>query len=132
VLDEYAQDDTDRFVGVMGILAKLAQDGQETGEVRPGNPDAIAHLSSALVNEFVLISVDQAVTDPFTIPQFHALSRAAAAPFVSTVHVGELFGGQEVALGAAAQRSLAQHVEQRETAPTMHMASRRPGPRGPW
>jgi hypothetical protein len=57
----------------MGILARLVHDGQVTGEVRPGNPDAIVHLYCVLVNEFVLLSADQAVADPFTTPQFHDL-----------------------------------------------------------
>jgi hypothetical protein len=45
----------------MGILARLVHDGQVTGEVRPGDPDASAHLYCVLVNEFVLLSADQAV-----------------------------------------------------------------------
>jgi hypothetical protein len=45
----------------MGILARLVHDGQATGEVRPGKPDVIAHLYCVLINEFALLSADQAV-----------------------------------------------------------------------
>jgi AcrR family transcriptional regulator len=73
VLTEYAKDDTDRFAGAMGILARLVRDGQGSSELRPGNSGAIAQLYSVLVNEYVLISADQADADALTAPQFHAL-----------------------------------------------------------
>lgn len=62
------------FDGVMTTLAALARQGQEAGEIRDGDPRALAHLYSVLVNEHVLLtSAEQPTGGVLTPTQFHAL-----------------------------------------------------------
>lgn len=74
ILGEFASGASTRFDEVMGVLAGLVRDGQDTGEIRDGDPGALAHLYSVLINEYVLLtSSDDAAIGTLTPGQFHAL-----------------------------------------------------------
>lgn len=67
--------DTDASPGfdqAMVLLAAIVADGQQAGEIRAGNPRAIAHLYSVLVNEFILLG-NANDAGSLTSPQFHDL-----------------------------------------------------------
>jgi TetR/AcrR family transcriptional regulator len=75
VLAEYATDVSGRFIESMTILASIVQDGQHAGEIRDGNPSALAHMYAVLLNEYVLVaaeSVDSSI-EVLTPDEFHAL-----------------------------------------------------------
>jgi hypothetical protein len=38
----------------MQLMTDLVREGQKSGEIRAGDPRALAHLASVLTNEFVL------------------------------------------------------------------------------
>jgi hypothetical protein len=48
-------------------MADLIRDGQQSGEIRAGDPRALAHLASVLTNEYVLADL------PLTLEEFHAV-----------------------------------------------------------
>jgi AcrR family transcriptional regulator len=74
VLDEFEAGTHPTFDGVMTTLADLVREGQEDGEVRDGDPRALAHLYSVLVNEHVLLtSAEQPTGGVLTPTQFHGL-----------------------------------------------------------
>jgi hypothetical protein len=59
----------------MTMMADLVQEGQKRGEIRGGDPAALAHLASVLTNEFALADL------PLTRAEFRAvLNGALAAP----------------------------------------------------
>ena len=74
-LAEYADDTNAGFAESQSLLASIIAKGQAQHEVRAGNPLALAHLYSVLVNEYVLF--DDAGHEPspatLTVEQFHAL-----------------------------------------------------------
>jgi hypothetical protein len=50
-----AFDDVDgRYGQAMALMTDLVRDGQRSGEIRAGDPRALAHLASVLTNEYVL------------------------------------------------------------------------------
>jgi AcrR family transcriptional regulator len=71
-LAEYPRD-ADGFITAMSILAGIVSTGQKAGEIRDGDPRAIAHLFSVLINEHVLLAEDEADTGTLTAEQFHGL-----------------------------------------------------------
>jgi AcrR family transcriptional regulator len=75
VLAEYADDVNKRFAASMTLLADVVQDGQETGDIRAGNPRSLAHMYSVLVNEFVLLDAapDGSRLGALTSTEFHGL-----------------------------------------------------------
>lgn len=56
VLAEYGGQDHEPFVDVMSITSGVIAKGQALEVVRPGDPRALAHLYSVLINEYVLLS----------------------------------------------------------------------------
>ncbi|MDQ1432716.1 MAG: hypothetical protein QOF40_3318 [Actinomycetota bacterium] len=74
VLAEYAGDVSGRFVEAMTILASIVRDGQLAGDVRAGNPGALAHLYAVVLNEYVLVAADSVDTsiEALTTSEFHA------------------------------------------------------------
>jgi len=74
VLDAVGAGIDPTFDGVMTTLADLVREGQEAGEVRGGDPRALAHLYSVLVNEHVLLTSAGHPPDGVLTPtQFHGL-----------------------------------------------------------
>ena len=57
VLAAFADDVYGRYAQAMTLMADLVREGQQSAEVRAGDPDALAHLASVLTNEFVLANV---------------------------------------------------------------------------
>jgi len=73
-LAEYAGEVDGRFMEAMTLLAGIISDGQEAGEIREGDPYAIAHLYSVLINEHVLLAAEgDSSMGTLTPEQFHAL-----------------------------------------------------------
>jgi len=58
VLAGYAADVDARFSAVMDLLAEVVTDGQARGEIRTGDPHALAHLYSVLLNEQLFLELD--------------------------------------------------------------------------
>lgn len=54
MLDAFADDVYGRYGQAMALMAQLVQQGQEAGEIRDGDPAALAHLASVLTNEYAL------------------------------------------------------------------------------
>jgi AcrR family transcriptional regulator len=54
VLAAFADDTHGRYGQAMAIMADLIREGQHSGEIRDGDPRALAHLASVLTNEYVL------------------------------------------------------------------------------
>jgi AcrR family transcriptional regulator len=74
------------FDGVMATLTDLVRQGQEAGEVREGDPRALAHLYSVLVNEHVLLtSAEQPPGGVLTPTQFHGLIDGALRKPIPTM-----------------------------------------------
>jgi len=74
VLAEFDADASPGFDQAMTLLAAIVAEGQETGEIRAGNPRALAHLYSVLVNEFILLGdANDDSTVSLTSTQFHDL-----------------------------------------------------------
>jgi AcrR family transcriptional regulator len=67
VLAAFADDDYGRYGQAMEMMTDLVREGQERGEIRAGNPRALAHLASVLTNEFVLADL------PLTREEFQAV-----------------------------------------------------------
>jgi AcrR family transcriptional regulator len=70
-----AYDDNDgHLTQAMTLLAGVVADGQKSREIRAGNPQAIAHLYSVLINEHVLLATrNESDGGTLTRKQFHAL-----------------------------------------------------------
>ena len=51
----------------MTLMTGLIREGQQAGEVRDGDPGALAHLASVLINEYALADVALARSE------FHAV-----------------------------------------------------------
>lgn len=67
VLDAFADDVYGRYAQAMTLMTDLIREGQKAGEIRDGDPGALAHLASVLTNEF-------AMADVSLVPsQFHAV-----------------------------------------------------------
>jgi AcrR family transcriptional regulator len=54
VLAAFADDVYGRYGHAMEMMTELVREGQESGEIRAGDPRALAHLASVLTNEYVL------------------------------------------------------------------------------
>jgi AcrR family transcriptional regulator len=72
VLEAFANDVSSRFQQAMDVLASLVREGQEQKSIREGDPRALAHFYSVLINEYVLLQGDQAL-GALTADQFHAM-----------------------------------------------------------
>jgi AcrR family transcriptional regulator len=66
VLAAFADDVYGRYGQAMELMTDLVREGQKSGEIRAGDPRALAHLASVLTNEFVLADL------PLTRDEFHA------------------------------------------------------------
>ena len=75
VLADYASDVDARFATAMDLLAGVVAAGQARGEIRTGNPQALAHFYSVLINEHIFLNADATGrTDASLSPEeFHAL-----------------------------------------------------------
>jgi AcrR family transcriptional regulator len=67
LLDAFAEDVYGRFAQAMAVMADLIRQGQQSAEIRTGEPRALAHLASVLTNEFALADVGLTTAD------FHAV-----------------------------------------------------------
>lgn len=67
VLAAFADDVYGRYGQAMELMTELVREGQNSGEIRPGDPRALAHLASVLTNEYVLANL------PLTKAEFHAV-----------------------------------------------------------
>ena len=67
VLAAFADDVYGRYGQAMELMTDLVREGQEAGEIRAGDPRALAHLASVLTNEYVLADL------PLTRVEFHAV-----------------------------------------------------------
>jgi AcrR family transcriptional regulator len=85
VLAAFADDIDGRYGQAMALMTDLIHDGQSTGEIRAGDPRALAHLASVLTNEYVLSDL------PLTKEQFHAVFDGA---FKETKVVGRKTNGR--------------------------------------
>jgi AcrR family transcriptional regulator len=54
VLAAFADDVYGRYGQAMELMTDLVRGGQQSGEIRTGDPRALAHLASVLTNEYVL------------------------------------------------------------------------------
>jgi AcrR family transcriptional regulator len=71
---EYASDVDGLFTEAMTLLAGVVAEGQEAGEIRDGDPSAIAHLYSVLINEHILLVTEgEPNVGTLTPEQFHGL-----------------------------------------------------------
>jgi AcrR family transcriptional regulator len=66
-LASFADDVYGRYGQAMELMTDLVREGQEAGEIRAGDPRALAHIASVLTNEFVLADL------PLTLAEFHAV-----------------------------------------------------------
>ncbi|MCU1358998.1 MAG: TetR/AcrR family transcriptional regulator [Ilumatobacteraceae bacterium] len=74
VLDEFATAVETRFHESMALISHVIAGGQATGDLRGGDPRALAHLHSVLVNEYVLLTSDVGSTSgSLTAAEFHVL-----------------------------------------------------------
>jgi AcrR family transcriptional regulator len=71
-LTHYAADRLDLFTQTLALMTGIVEDGQHTGEIREGNPNALLHLYMALVYEHVFLSTANPTTGALTLDQFHA------------------------------------------------------------
>jgi AcrR family transcriptional regulator len=67
VLATFADDVYGRYGQAMDVMTELIRDGQQSSEIRTGDPRALAHLASVLTNEYVLADL------PLTREEFHAV-----------------------------------------------------------
>jgi AcrR family transcriptional regulator len=67
VLAAFADDVYGRYGQAMELMTDLVRKGQQDGQIRSGDPGALAHLASVLTNEYVLADL------PLTKEQFHAV-----------------------------------------------------------
>jgi AcrR family transcriptional regulator len=74
-------DAINRFEDVTATLAGLVRDGQAIGEIRAGDPRALAHFYEVLINEHVLLATSaEADVEAMTPAQFHDLVDDALSP----------------------------------------------------
>jgi len=75
VLAGYSGEVDARFNAAMSLLTGVVTDGQSGGEIRTGNPQALAHLYSVLINEHVFLSAEAAGRADASLSndEFHAL-----------------------------------------------------------
>jgi len=66
-LETFADDVYGRYAQAMTVMADLVREGQQDGEIRTGDADALAHLASVLINEFALDNASVSSAD------FHAV-----------------------------------------------------------
>jgi AcrR family transcriptional regulator len=79
VLAAFADDVYGRYAQAMTLMADLVREGQQSAEIRAGDPDALAHLASVLTNEFALANT------AMTAAEFHEVfDGALRAPKTST------------------------------------------------
>jgi len=67
VLAAFADNVYGRYGQAMELMTDLVREGQQSNEIRTGDPRALAHLASVLTNEFVLADL------PLTREEFHAV-----------------------------------------------------------
>jgi AcrR family transcriptional regulator len=67
VLAAFADDVYGRYGQAMTLMTDLVREGQDSGEIRAGDPRALAHIASVLTNEFALADL------PLTRAEFHAV-----------------------------------------------------------
>jgi hypothetical protein len=67
VLAAFADDVYGRYGQAMELMTDLVREGQQSDEIRTGDPHALAHLASVLTNEFVLADL------PLTREEIHAV-----------------------------------------------------------
>jgi hypothetical protein len=73
-LGAYAGSADGDFVTAMNLIADVVSEGQQEGELRDGDPHAIAHLYSVLINEYVLLNTETEMSGgTLTSEQFHSL-----------------------------------------------------------
>jgi AcrR family transcriptional regulator len=63
VLAAFADDVYGRYAQALTLVADLVREGQDGGEIRPGDPDGLAHLASVLTNEYALANVSMPATE---------------------------------------------------------------------
>jgi TetR/AcrR family transcriptional regulator len=71
VLAAFADDIDGRYGQAMDLMADLIREGQSNGEIRAGDPRALAHLASVLTNEYVLADL------PLSREEFRAVFAGA-------------------------------------------------------
>jgi AcrR family transcriptional regulator len=71
VLAAFADDIDGRYGQAMELMADLIREGQNSGEIRAGDPRALAHLASVLTNEYVLADL------PLSREEFRAVFAGA-------------------------------------------------------
>jgi AcrR family transcriptional regulator len=71
VLAAFADDIGGRYGQAMELMADLIREGQNSGEIRAGDPRALAHLASVLTNEYVLADL------PLSREEFRAVFAGA-------------------------------------------------------
>nr|MDT0665019.1 hypothetical protein [Micromonospora sp. DSM 115978] len=63
-----------QFAEVMDLVVGIIRDGQDAGEVRDGDPYALAHFYAVFVNEHVLLAESsESNSGALTMEQFHGL-----------------------------------------------------------
>jgi AcrR family transcriptional regulator len=67
VLDAFADDVYGRYAQALNLMTDLIRQGQQTGEIRDGDPGGLAHLAAVLTNEYALADVALARSE------FHAV-----------------------------------------------------------
>jgi hypothetical protein len=72
-LTNYAADRLDLFTQTLALMTAIVEDGQRTGEIREGNPNALLHLYMTLVYEHVHLSTTTQPMGALTLDEFHAL-----------------------------------------------------------
>jgi AcrR family transcriptional regulator len=78
VLAAFADDVHGRYGQAMALISDLIVEGQKSGEIRAGDPRALAHLASVLTNEYVLADL------PLSREEFRAvLDGTLRAPFTT-------------------------------------------------
>jgi AcrR family transcriptional regulator len=71
VLAAFADDIDGRYGQAMELMADLIREGQNSAEIRAGDPRALAHLASVLTNEYVLADL------PLSREEFRAVFAGA-------------------------------------------------------
>jgi AcrR family transcriptional regulator len=67
VLAAFADDVYGRYGQALTLMADLIREGQDSGEIRNGDPAALAHLASVLTNEYALADLS------LSRAEFHAV-----------------------------------------------------------
>ena len=75
VLADYSREVDARFTAAMDLLASVVADGQSRGLIRTGDPQALAHLYSVLINEHIFLSAEARAHSGTSLSheEFHAL-----------------------------------------------------------